>query len=318
MPWRMLSRELGCEVAYTPMFHAQNFATQPKYRQKSFSTCPEDRPLIVQFCSNDADTLLEASKFVEDTCEGIDINLGCPQDIARRGRYGAFLQDDWDLISEMVARLRSNLDKDLAVSCKIRRFDELGRTVDYGRMLEKAGCTFIGLHGRTREQRGCRMGLADWTHIKAVKEATQIPVIANGNIQSLKDVEDCLEFTGADAIMTAEGNLYNPSLFLNVHQPTWTMARKYLKYVEIYPVPPSIARSHLFKLFHRCVAVPENSHLRDKLATANTLTQLHEVIDGFEGKYKSEDGSDQSMAITVQPVPVYLCQVSIETSLSIK
>lgn len=312
LPWRMLSREYGCQLAYTPMFHAANFATSKKYRNKQFSTCDNDRPLIVQFCANNPDILLEAAKHVIDQCDGIDINLGCPQEIARRGRYGAFLQDEWNLISEMVAKLRNNLDERLGVSCKIRRFDSLDRTVEYANMLEKAGCNFIGIHGRTREQRGCRTGVADWNYIKAVKEKTLIPVIGNGNIQSLKDAEDCFEFTGVDAIMTAEGNLYNPGLFLDKHIPAWVFAKKYLNYVEMYPIPPGMAKSHLFKLFHRCIAMDDNVDLRSKLGQSTTLEQLHDVVACFEKKYAAKQ-EDQSLIIPIQtlPVPPYLCQVSL-------
>ena len=52
----------------------------------------------MQFCANDPDTFLEASKLAEPLCDGIDLNLGCPQSIARRGNYGAFLQEEWDLV----------------------------------------------------------------------------------------------------------------------------------------------------------------------------------------------------------------------------
>ena len=79
------------------------------YREQNFDTVhgeeggPEDRPLIVQFCANNAEQLLTSAKALEAHCDAVDINLGCPQDIARRGHYGSYLQDDWDLIYELSA-----------------------------------------------------------------------------------------------------------------------------------------------------------------------------------------------------------------------
>jgi tRNA-dihydrouridine synthase 1 len=164
------------------MINAKMYANNKRngYREIAFNTVfgeeggLGDRPLIVQFCANDPDQLLASAQALEGNCDAIDINLGCPQDIARKGHYGSFLQDEWDLIYKLSAFLfvvlypltertqrwilssvnTLHVNLSIPVTAKFRVFPSLEQTVEYAKMLERAGAQILTCHGRTREQRG--------------------------------------------------------------------------------------------------------------------------------------------------------------------
>ncbi|KAJ8074011.1 tRNA dihydrouridine synthase [Marasmius tenuissimus] len=220
LAWRRLSRRYGAQLIYTPMINAKMWTEQKhqSYRVGAFDiasgeegSLEGDRPLIIQFCGNDPEKLLKAAKDLEGHCDAVDINLGCPQDIAKKGKYGAFLMDDWDLVYRLINILHENLS--IPVTAKFRVFPTVEKTVEYAKMLERAGAQILTCHGRLREQRGQNAGLADWSKIRAVKEAVSVPVLANGNILFQSDIQRCLEETGCDGVMSAEGQLYNVALF---------------------------------------------------------------------------------------------------------
>ncbi|KAF6837322.1 tRNA-dihydrouridine(16/17) synthase [Colletotrichum plurivorum] len=241
--WRLLSRsyipasEQSNLLAYTPMFHARLFNDTDHYRQGHFqavrpATDPKspptpwldgnpsiDRPLFVQFCANDPDALLGAALKAAPHCDAIDLNLGCPQGIAKKGHYGAFLQEDQELIFKLINTLHKNLP--IPVTAKIRVLETKEATLAYARNVLAAGASIITVHGRRREQKGHLTGLADWGIIRWLRE--QLPpgtvMFANGNVLQHGDLQRVLDATGADGVMSAEGNLSDPAIFGRPPEP---------------------------------------------------------------------------------------------------
>lgn len=240
-------------LAYTPMFHARLYEETAKYRESHFeatqlltstpngsapSPTPApsnaessppipfldgnpaiDRPLFVQFCANDPEHLLGAAKLVAPYCDAVDLNLGCPQGIARRGHYGAFLQEDQELVYNLINTLHKNLP--VPVTAKIRILDTKENTLAYAKTVLAAGASIITVHGRRREQKGHITGVADWQYLRYLREnlPKETVIFANGNILQHGDIERCLEATGADAVMSAEGNLSDPAIFAEPPAP---------------------------------------------------------------------------------------------------
>ncbi|KRY34494.1 tRNA-dihydrouridine(16/17) synthase [NAD(P)(+)]-like, partial [Trichinella spiralis] len=290
LPWRLLCRRHGAQLCYTPMLHAGNFLTDELYRKTHFTTCPEDRPLIAQFCANEPETLFNAASLVANQCDAIDINLGCPQTIARRGKYGAYLQDDWDLVSSLI---KSACRLPIPVTCKIRIFPEVRRTVEYAQMIQASGCTLLAVHGRTREQKGRTCGLADWDHIAAVKSALQIPVFANGSIRYFADIDRCLKCTGADGVMCAESNLSNPYLFENRQAPVWEPCLDFYHYLD------------LCEDLHKCTDLDEAVSVVQRLKS-----RFLEISEKWIAQSLTEDAADSEPFWQCQPRSSVLLETS--------
>ncbi|KMU82278.1 tRNA-dihydrouridine synthase 1 [Coccidioides immitis H538.4] len=238
--WRMLTRSFMKDnsrnplLAYSPMLHARLFKDRAGYRSQHFEpvrpkadavetsadTVPFldgnpaiDRPLIVQFCANDPDELLEAARHVQQYCDAVDLNLGCPQGIAKKGRYGAFLQEEPDLIYRLINKLHTGLS--IPVTAKFRILETKEKTLEYAKMILSAGASFITVHGRRREQKGHNTGVADWSYIRYLRDnlPPDTVIFANGNILNHDDIQKCLDATGADGVMSAEGTLSDPTIF---------------------------------------------------------------------------------------------------------
>ena len=222
LAFRLLCRKYGATLAYTPMMSAAEFARSEDYRQTEFQTVPEDRPLVCHFAANDPTEFAAAARLVEGKCDAIDLNLGCPQRTAYVGHFGSYLLDpkDRQLVLDIV-RAGSRAVATVPIFVKIRLMDTLPDTIELCRQLREAGAGLIAIHGRyrasfERKGPGARDGPAMLEQIAAVKAAMgeDFPILANGNVISYDDVVANMKTTRADGIMSAEGILDDPALYL--------------------------------------------------------------------------------------------------------
>lgn len=292
--WRVLSRRYGAELCYSPMIHARIFTENEKQRRQFWSSmkAAKEKKLIVQFCANDPDVLLEAARQVVPYADGVDINFGCPQGIARKGYYGAFLQDDWDTVYALINILHKNLD--IPVTAKIRIFPEKEKTLEYAKMILRAGANILTVHCRTRDQKGQATGLGDWSILRYLRDnlPSDTVLFANGNILYHEDIHKCLETTGFDGMMVAETNLHNPGIFMpNCYPRVDQIMKEYLTILEDLNDDSSRhpVKGHMFKLIKP--AILKFMDLRNELGVCGgnvPWSKFYEVHKKLEERVLAE------------------------------
>lgn len=303
LAFRILCRRHNVKVCYTGMLNATQWVQGHKYQRRVFNTCPEDRPLIVQLASGDYDSIYRSAIDVSRVCDAVDINLGCTQHIASRGGYGFFMVETPEKRQEVIKLFQKLvLNVPVPITAKIRIFtktvDEEGNpisegndplkpinvpdvetTVDFARELEKVGVSVIAIHGRFQH----RDKKADVSTeiIKQVVEALQIPVIANGGVNSVEDAKAILEDTNAAGVMIGQALISNPALFDEQPIKRRDFAREYLEIAKEHPEINMFApKKHMFKFYE--AMIKESPGIENEIKEATTFDELIAFIDKYD------------------------------------
>ncbi|OAP46691.1 tRNA dihydrouridine synthase DusB [Sinorhizobium americanum] len=199
LPFRMLAWRFGAGFVVTEMVASRELvgnAAESWARLKNSGIDPH----IVQLAGREAHWMAEAAKIVEaNGADIVDINMGCPAKKVTGGYSGSALMRDPDhalsLIEATVKAVR------VPVTLKMRLgWDENSINAPLiARRAEEAGVQAITIHGRTRMQ--FYTGKADWDAIRAVREVISVPLIANGDVDTIADATEILSRSGADAVM---------------------------------------------------------------------------------------------------------------------
>lgn len=215
-PFRVICKRYGASLLYTEMINAKALCYGDDNTFSMLEVKPEEGDVAVQIFGHEPQYMSEAASILNDLgrFKIIDINMGCPAPKITKNNEGSALMKDPKLAFSIIDSVKKV--SNLPVTVKFRKGwdDNSVNAVEFALNAEAAGADCITIHGRTREQ--YYSGKADWDIIERIKKSVNIPVIANGDIFSIKDAKDIIEKTGADAYMIGRGSQGNPFIFSQI------------------------------------------------------------------------------------------------------
>ena len=233
--FRELCTQFGAAYTVTEMVSSKGLTMGDK-KSGELLTIGSGRPCGAQIFGDDPEIMAQAAvKCLEYKPNILDINMGCPAPKVAMNGGGASLMKKPQLAYEITKAVVEAVD--IPVTVKIRKGwdDDNINAVEMALLAQKAGASAVAVHGRTRQQ--MYSGTVDYQIISDVKNALDIPVIANGDITDEQTAAIMLEKTNADAIMIGRGALGNPWVFSRINA--------YLSECRVLPEPSTIEKMNV-------------------------------------------------------------------------
>lgn len=311
MPFRVLAMEMGAGLATTELISAKGLFHRNR-RTEQYLTYNKEKevPYSLQLFGGEPDVMAHAAqKAVEAGAQIIDINMGCPVKKVTKTGAGSALLCDIVRAGDLVRQMRSAVADAVPITVKIRSGWDAStlNCVDMAKSLEDAGCAAIALHARTRAQG--YSGKADWSLIKAVKDAVRMPVIGNGDVVTPQDAKRMQAETGCDAVMIGRGALGNPWIFSALRDGTSAVIAP----ADRIPVVLRHLREHI--AFHTMLdpagevrairsfrthlvwysrGIRNAGAFRETVMQLESLAAIEDAVDGFFGSQECDKSHVQT------------------------
>lgn len=291
LPFRMINRRMGCELAFVEMISAHALVYQNRKTLGMLSTTPADRPLGVQLIGNEPETLRRALDILEKyRFDIIDFNAACPVKKVTSKGEGADLMREPRKLAGLLRVIADNAEVPVTVKIRSGWDAKSVNARDIALYAEDAGLSAVFIHGRTKVQG--YSGRVNYQVIKEVKKAVGIPVIGSGDAFSPQLIKKMFDETGCDGVTIARGSLGNPwifnetSVFLGSgrlpERPgsdaiAWTMTEHFNLCIDFY------GEAHGTMVFRKFFAwytkgLSNMKPIRDKAFRADTKEQMEALI----------------------------------------
>lgn len=295
LPFRLIAKEAGAALVFTETISAKGLVLGGEKTWRMLRSAPQEKPVAYQLFGRDPEILGEACRRLEaHGAEWIDLNVGCPVKKFILNGAGAALLKDPELVAQIVEKMRAAFSGTLSVKIRVGWDESTLTGVRIARLAVDAGAELIAVHGRTRAQQ--YRGKASRARIREVVEAVpEVPVLANGDIETPDDVFAMLAETGAAGVMIGRGSLGNPWLFRETLEragqipprprdaiATWDLIEHHIELMAKY-FPDEQALVHNLKKY--IVAYAKGCHgataFRDRVQRSEELSGLLQLARDF-------------------------------------
>ncbi|MCG2713355.1 MAG: tRNA dihydrouridine synthase DusB [Candidatus Omnitrophica bacterium] len=290
LPFRMLCREFGAELAFVEMINCRSISHKSRKTKHMLSTLAKDKPLGIQILGSEEQYILKALEVLKGyKFDILDFNAACPaKKVVRRGEGSALLREPKKLKKILQLVVKNSW---LPVTVKIRTgWDKDSVNArDIALLAQDCGVNAVFIHGRTKAQG--YSGQVDYEIIREVKKRLNIPLIASGDLFSGKLAKKMLDETGCDGLAIARGALGNPWIFKEVKaylkgkilpRPSHeniaeVMLKHLLASVNFYGEKNGVI---IFRKFYSCytTGLPKVRRLRERSSRVKTKEDLEGII----------------------------------------
>lgn len=207
-PYRLLCKEFGAGLSYSEMFEAGKFKMD---REQFDDFIQEERPVGAQIVGNNTENIRWIAEALSDKVDVIDFNAGCSKRHYVARKWGGWFSGHPKELEAVLSKMREFINLPLTVKVRLGMNRKEPEIFEILKICENVGVDAIVIHARFVIYN--YLDKADWGLLKKVKDASNIPIIANGDVFSAADTVRAFDETGCDAVMIGRGAMGNPFVF---------------------------------------------------------------------------------------------------------